>query len=410
MIEYELNDSEIIYIARSKKFGIIGYLIIDRLINGRSFGGIRIVSDISLLELQHIARAMTYKNAFVGNRIGGAKAAIIINKENEKYRKEIIEEFGRCISSFIKHRMYFPGMDMGITIHELQLIFDSAGCRYDALSWKNLSHEYTAYSCFFATMCALEKKGKSIKDTTFSIQGFGNVGSIYANIMCKEGARFVAFSNQYCGLISDKNNGFNGELDKLIQERSSKGDAFILTQPKDRLVSHSSILEKDVTVLLPSSKAFSINSENWKRVNADIIVCAANAPMSYETERLLFNNGKIVITDFVANCGGILGSAIDNYVIKDVVLYILSTSYKRKIESLLSRSTDLNKSLADIVIEDEEKIINKDDRDIEAKGKLIEYILPLLSNPILYPIKKITDKYIAKQYISRYCRLWEQTS
>ena len=393
--------SEIIYTAKSKRFGIIGYFVIDRLINGSSYGGIRIVPDISLSELQSVARSMTYKNAFIGNRTGGAKAAVIISKENEKFRKDILIEFGKCISPFIKDGMYIPVLDMGISIEELQIIFDAAEYRCHILSWKNMSHEYTAYTCFFATMCALEKKGISIKDTTFSVQGFGNVGSTYATLMSKAGANLVALSNRYTGIINRK--GFN--VDQLIKERYVKGDDFILTRPTIEMVSHDSVLEEDVTVLLPSSNALTINDENWKRIKADIIVCAANAPMSYDIERLLFNNGKIIITDFIANCGGILGSRIDNYVTKDIILYIISTAYKRKIDTLLYQSIKSNMPLVDMVIDDVEKRIDTDYTCANLNGKLTDKLIYLSSSNIS-PIRKIAQMYMSKKCISIYEKLW----
>lgn len=399
MIEW--IDSEVVYTAKSKRFGIIGYFVIDRLINGCSYGGIRIVPEISLSELQYVARSMTYKNIFIGNRIGGAKAAIIVNKENEKFRKDILIEFGKCISHFIKNGTYIPVLDMGISIKELQTIFDAAGYRCHILSWKNMSHEYTAYTCFFATMCALEKKGISIKDTTFSVQGFGNVGSTYVTLMNKAGASLVALSNKYTGIINRK--GF--DVDQLIKERSFKGDDFILTRPAAEMVSHDSVLEEDVTVLLPASNALTINDENWKRIKADIIVCAANAPMSYDIERLLYNNGKIIITDFIANCGGILGSKIDNYVTKDIILYIISTIYKRKIDALLYQSIASNRPLVDIAIEDIEKRIDSDYTYTNLNGKLTDKLI-YISSINISPIRKIIQTYMSKKCISIYKKLW----
>ena len=393
-------DSEVVYTVKSKKFGIIGYFVVDRLINGGSYGGIRIVSDISLSELQSVARSMTYKNAFIGNRIGGAKAAVIVNKDNEMFRKDILVEFGKCISLFIKNGIYIPVLDMGISIEELQIIFDAAGCRYNTLSWKNMSHEYTAHTCFFATMCALEKKGISIKDATFSIQGFGNVGSTYATLMNKAGARLIAFSNKYSGLIDRK--GF--DICRLVQERYVKGDDFILKNTMGEETSHNSVLEEDVTILLPASNALTINDENWKRIKADIIICAANAPMSYDIERLLHKNGKMIITDFVANCGGILGSRIDNYVTKDIILHIISTIYKRKIDSLLCQSATSNIPLVDTVIEEVEKRIDTDN-NINLNGKLTDKLIRLSSNNIS-PIKKIVQTYMSKKCILAYERLW----
>lgn len=395
-------DSQIIHTAKSRKFGTIGHLVIDRLIGNRSFGGVRIVPDMNLLELQCIARSMTYKNVFIGNKIGGAKAAIIINEENEKYKNEIITEFGKSISPFVNNGMYFPVMDMGITIKELQLIFDSAGYNCNVLSWKNLSHEYTAYSCFYSTLVALESKGISIKDATFSVQGFGNVGSTYTSLMYKEGARLTAFSNRYGGIVDE--NGF--DVDELIREKLLYGDDFILRQSKDRQTSHESVLEKDVTIFLPASNALAINNENYGKINSDIIVCAANFPISYEAERLLFRDNKTVITDFVANCGGILGStSIDS----EIILKILSINYRKKVSNMLTESIDSNKPFIDVAIEEVEKRINMDYEDVYPLKGWTENIADLFLN-LSYPMNKMTNKIInnvlSRRYITRYETLW----
>lgn len=397
-------DSEIIYTANSRKFGTIGYLVIDRLVCKRSFGGVRIVPDIDLFELQCISRSMTYKNVFVGNRIGGAKAAVIVSKENEKYKREILAEFGRCISPFIINKMYFPVMDMGITLEELQLIFNSSGYKCNVLSWKNLSHEYTAYSCFYSTLNVLEAKGIHIEDVTFSIQGFGNVGSTYANLMYKAGARLTAFSNKYGGIIDE--NGFN--VEELIHEKLLIGDEFILKQPKDKQISHESILEKNVTILLLASNAIVINKQNFNRIGADIIICAANAPMTYDVERLLFKDNKTVITDFVANCGGILGSV---NLEKDIILKILSTYYRKKVFDMLHRSIDSNIPFIDVVMEEIEKRINEDYNGTYQSRGLAEYIIDLFLN-FTYPMNRITGKIVnnvlSKIYMTRYEMLWGQ--
>lgn len=398
--------SEIVHVVESKKFGIIGYLVIDRLIGGISSGGVRITPDISLLELQLIAKSMTYKNAFVGDRTGGAKAAVIIDQDNLNYRDEILKEFGKSISPFIRNRMYSPRMDMGIRPEDLQIIFDGARIRSKVLSWKNTSHEYAAYSCFYATLCALEKKNISLKDVTFSVQGFGKVGSIYAYLMSRAGARLIAFSNKHFGLINE--NGF--EVNELLQGKSAYGDDFILTQSGGKQVKHNEIFETEVTVLLPAANALAINAKNWDRIKANIIICAANAPMNNEIERQLFQKGKTVVIDFVANCGGVLGSIMDNYVKKDVILHILSTSYKRKVAKLINQSTLFNTPMVDIAIAEVEKTIETDFQDISPPKSSTKYISNLfnlaVSRTLPGPINKIININMENEYKSRYELLW----
>lgn len=394
-------ESQIVYTAKSKKFGTIGYVVIDHLLGTGSFsssGGVRVVQEMDLFELQSIARTMTYKNAFIGNKLGGAKAAVIIPKAND--RKEILSEFGKSISRLLFNKMYFPVMDMGITLDDLQLIFDSARYKCDCLSWKNLSHEYTAYSCFYATLAALESKGIPIKDVTFSVQGFGNVGSTYALLMHKEGARLTALSNTYGGIVDEK--GFN--VEELFKERSLYGDNFILKKLKENGVSRDHILEKDVTILLPASNALVINDDNMKNIMANIIICAANAPMSHRIERSL--KDKLIITDFVANCGGVLSSVnVDN----DTIMRILSMNYKKKVSDILTKSIDLKRPFIDIALAEVEKRIDLDYKDVYPSHGWTENIAGLFLH--LLPTNKMTNKIVntilAKRYTMRYETLWD---
>ncbi|VVB91067.1 NADP(+)-dependent glutamate dehydrogenase [uncultured archaeon] len=382
----------------------MGYVVIDHLVQGSSYGGVRIVPEISLLELQHTARSMTYKNAFIGNKAGGAKAAVIIDRNNEQYKKEILTEFGKSISPIVRNGLYFPVMDMGIQIQDLQIIFDNTKTRTNVLSWKNLSHVYTAYSCLYATLSALqvleEIHNLNNKDVTFCVQGYGKVGSLYSYLMYKAGAKFTGFSNKYFGVMDD--NGLDAE--KLFNEQLKRGDDFILDL-KDKQVSHDSILEKDVNVLLLASNALVINEKNYKKIRADIIVCAANAPVSYDIERKLFKEGKMVVTDFIANCGGILGSIMDTYLSEDAVKKILSSSYKRKVTTLIYQSINQDTAIIDLVIDELQKRIDSNYDDTYIQKGFTEHIIDLF-NEFSLPLYMFTNNFLEKKYVSRYEKFW----
>lgn len=55
-------------------FGKLGYLVIDTAYYGKSLGGVRILPDVCLEEISHMARTMTRKYLFTGIPCGGAKA------------------------------------------------------------------------------------------------------------------------------------------------------------------------------------------------------------------------------------------------------------------------------------------------------------------------------------------------
>ena len=56
--------------------GVMGYVVIDSTVEGRSCGGLRMLPDIDEAEIRGLARAMTLKYGFLGLPQGGAKAGV----------------------------------------------------------------------------------------------------------------------------------------------------------------------------------------------------------------------------------------------------------------------------------------------------------------------------------------------
>lgn len=79
-----------------------GVLVIDNLALGVSKGGIRMTPTVDVLEVQRLARAMTFKNALADLPFGGAKAGIVFDPRNstQERKKEIIESFARALKPF----------------------------------------------------------------------------------------------------------------------------------------------------------------------------------------------------------------------------------------------------------------------------------------------------------------------
>jgi glutamate dehydrogenase (NAD(P)+) len=73
-------------------------------------------------------------------------------------------------------------------------------------------------------------------------------------------------------------------------------------------ISNEEILELDVDVLWPSALENVITAENASKVKAKIISEAANGPTTPEADRILYENGKFVIPDFLCNAGGVVVS------------------------------------------------------------------------------------------------------
>jgi glutamate dehydrogenase (NAD(P)+) len=65
------------------------------------------------------------------------------------------------------------------------------------------------------------------------------------------------------------------------------------------------ILEKKCDILIPAATESVIHSSNADRINAKLIVEAANGPVTANADQLLAKKGVLIIPDFFANSGGV---------------------------------------------------------------------------------------------------------
>ena len=93
---------------------VMGYVVIDSTVGGRSCGGLRMLPDVDEAEIRSLGRAMTLKYGFLGLPQGGAKAGVRGDPEApqaERWRRLV--EFGRAIAPLLRSHVYIPGTDMG---------------------------------------------------------------------------------------------------------------------------------------------------------------------------------------------------------------------------------------------------------------------------------------------------------
>src|SRR5678815_4305744 len=59
--------------------------------------------------------------------------------------------------------------------------------------------EATGRGCMFVTKEALAHLGMSVKGTTVAVQGFGNVGSVTAHLLAREGCKVIGITDRTGG-------------------------------------------------------------------------------------------------------------------------------------------------------------------------------------------------------------------
>jgi glutamate dehydrogenase (NAD(P)+) len=159
--------------------------------------------------------------------------------------------------------------------------------------------EATGRGCMLVTKEALAHLGMNVKGTTVAVQGFGNVGSVSAQLLAREGCKIIAISDRTGGWTNPSGIDVDDALAYVKQHKSLEGYA------KGDSITNDQLLTLDVDVLLPAALENVITTKNASKIRAKIICEGANGPTSAAADAVLDEKGIFVVPDILANAGGV---------------------------------------------------------------------------------------------------------
>jgi glutamate dehydrogenase (NAD(P)+) len=213
--------------------------------------------------------------------------------------------------------------------------------------------EATARGCLYVTQRALQAGVvpglTSVADASVAIQGFGNAGSIAAQLYAQAGARIVAVSDSRGGIFSES----GLDPDAVIAHKATTGS--VRGYPGTQAVTNDELLELDVDILIPAAMECQIRGDNASRVKAKLVVEAANGPTTPAADRILFSKGIAVLPDILANAGGVTVSYfewvqnIENEQWDEVAVNTkLLRKMERATDRIIETQAEVNQTLDDI--------------------------------------------------------------
>ncbi len=127
---------------------ILGFLVVDTFVDGRSHGGIRLHQDVTEREIRLLAKTMTWKYAFLGLPFGGAKAGVLGDPDGPiAVRREKMIHFGRAIEPLLRNEIFVPAADMGTDLSDIREMLAASGITYERNRLPSVSSGlYTAHS------------------------------------------------------------------------------------------------------------------------------------------------------------------------------------------------------------------------------------------------------------------------
>ncbi|MFH0889824.1 MAG: Glu/Leu/Phe/Val dehydrogenase [Candidatus Aenigmatarchaeota archaeon] len=298
------------------KTGMHGFTVIDNTALGPAKGGIRMTPSVSIAEVAKLARTMTWKCALADLPFGGGKSGIIADpkKLSPEQTAAIIRSFAIAIKPICPSR-YIAAPDINTSEKAMEEFVRANGSFRSATGKPSnlcvspgvkcgIPHEYgsTGFGVAHATAIAADYAKIGLKGATIAIEGYGNVGAFAAKHLSELGAKIVAISDSK-GCIYNKNGLDIGNLSEIKRSAGS-----VTGYKQGNVLPNEKLFELDIDILIPSALPNVIHGNNVDKIKSKIIVEAANIPATPEIEAKLYENGVLVVPDFVANAGGVISS------------------------------------------------------------------------------------------------------
>jgi len=297
-----------------------GYRVQYSSARGPCKGGIRYHPGVTFDEVRALAGWMTWKCAVVNVPYGGGKGGVSVDPSRltRGELERLTRRFTAMIYPLIGARKDIPAPDVNTNSDIMNWIVDTAGvlggeATPGIVTGKAIEmggaagrREATGRGVMFSTLGVLERLGLNVADTRIAVQGFGNVGSIGAQLLAEQGATIVGISDVSGAFHCPS--GFDIE-DVLRYVASSPGHLLAgYDAPRVEMLTNDELLTLDVDVLVPAALEAQITARNAADVRAKIIVEGANGPTTPEADLVLGERGTIIVPDILANAGGVVCS------------------------------------------------------------------------------------------------------
>jgi glutamate dehydrogenase (NAD(P)+) len=293
-----------------------GYRVQYNITLGPAKGGIRYHPGVTLDEVTALAAWMTWKCAVAHIPFGGGKGGIIVdpNRLSRRELEALTRRYVAEIVDAIGPEKDVPAPDVNTNDQIMAWIMDTYSMHVGhtataVVTGKPIEmggslgrREATGRGVMIVTRESAKHLGLEIKGARVAVQGFGNVGSVSADLLAKIGAKIVAVTDWKGGVYSDKGLDVTRMIDYARQHKSIDGF------PGGEPLENDKLFSLDVDVLIPAALENQITMENAPKIRAKIIAEGANGPTTPDAHKYLHEHGVFVIPDILANSGGVTTS------------------------------------------------------------------------------------------------------
>ncbi|MCT7956680.1 Glu/Leu/Phe/Val family dehydrogenase [Laspinema palackyanum] len=289
---------------------------------GPGKGGVRYHPNVSMDEVKSLAFWMTFKCAVLDLPFGGAKGGVTVNpKELSKLELErLTRGYIDAIADFIGPNIDIPAPDvytnptiMGWMMDQYNII--SRSLNPGVVTGKPVTlggslgrDTATGSGAYYVIEAIMAKFDRLPHQTTVAVQGFGNAGSVVAELLAKAGYKVVAVSDSQGGIYAKK----GLDIPSILHyKKSNPGIQAVYCKDtvcnivEHEIITNEQLLALEVDILIPAALENQITEANVQDIKAKYIFEVANGPISSGADRILEDRGIYVVPDILVNAGGV---------------------------------------------------------------------------------------------------------
>jgi len=293
-----------------------GYRVHHSTVLGPTKGGLRYAPDVNLGEVTALAMLMSWKCALIGLPYGGAKGGVSVDPHalSRRELEHLTRRYTAEIMLFIGPDLDIPAPDLGTDEQTMAWMMDT----YSMTQGKSVPgvvtgkplivggsagrREATGRGIVYAVYHAAHRLGQNLQGLKVVVQGFGNVGSVAARLLWREGCVVVGVGDVRGAIWNP--HGFDvRQLEAHVAESGS-----VAGFPGSEPLGNADLLERPCDILVPAAVGSQLREDNADRVRATIVAEGANGPTTPEADAVLRDRGVTVIPDILANAGGVIVS------------------------------------------------------------------------------------------------------
>ena len=293
-----------------------GYRVQYNVTLGPAKGGIRYHPDVTLDEVTALAAWMTWKCAVAQLPFGGGKGGVICDPSKMSMREleALTRRYTAEIIDAIGPDKDVPAPDVNTNEQIMAWFSDTYSMHVghtatSVVTGKPIEmggslgrREATGRGVMIVAREAARYLGFELKGSRVAVQGFGNVGSIGAQLMAQQGAKIIAVTDWKGGVYNAKGLDIDQLIAHVRQHKTVSG------YTGGESLGQKDVFKTDAEILIPAALEKQITAENVNDIKAKLIVEGANGPTTPEAHKVLHERGVFVVPDILANAGGVTTS------------------------------------------------------------------------------------------------------